>query len=349
LRIFITGGGGYIGTTLVPYLLRNGHDVTVLDRFFFGEDLLSKSIQSQKTSGSGRYLSIRGDTRYFDGKILKGMDAVVDLAALSNDPSGELDPWKTMEINFLGRSRVARLSKEASVKKYLLVSSCSIYGFQEGLLTEKSKTNPLTTYAKANMLAEDDNLRLGDDSFTSSAIRFATVYGLSERMRFDLAINGMVLGAIKNGKIPLMRDGTQWRPFIHVKDASRAILCVLEAESAKVNRELFNMGSDSQNYQIKRLAELVSESVSDPPPEIQWYGDPDNRSYKVSFAKAKGTLGFDAKYTPKDAVIEIKEALTTGKIDGDSLMTRTVEWYKHLLTDPEASKRVLLEASSSVL
>ena len=339
MKIFVTGGGGYIGTTLVPLLLEKGHAVTVLDRFYFGQE----SLRERSKANSKELSMICDDTRYFEGKILEGFDAVVDMAALSNDPAGELDPWKTIEINYLGRSRVARLAREAKVKRYLLISSCSIYGFQDGIITEESKVNPLTAYARANYLAEQDNLPLGDDEFTSTVIRFATVYGLSGRMRFDLAINGMTLGAYKTGKIPLMRDGSQWRPFIHVKDASLAILKVLESESAKVNRQLFNIGSDSQNFQIKNLAEIVAGSLSKKP-VIEWYGDPDRRSYRVSFEKAKKTLGYETKYAPSEAVKEIEDALMEGKVS-DSLKTKTVEWYKHLLKDEQASKEVTLKGS----
>ncbi|MGI0080869.1 MAG: NAD-dependent epimerase/dehydratase family protein [Nitrososphaerales archaeon] len=334
MKVFVTGGGGYIGTTLVPYLLKQGHGVTVLDRFFFGENLLSQF------SDGGNLKLIRDDTRFFDGKLLHGYDAVVDMAALSNDPAGELDSWKTIEINYLGRSRVARLAKEAKVRRYLLISSCSIYGFQDGMLTEDSKTNPLTTYARANMLAERDNLPLGDSDFTSTAIRFATVYGLSHRMRFDLAINGMILGAYKMGKIPVMRDGQQWRPFIHVKDAARAIETMITAEPEKINGQLFNIGSDSQNYQIKNLAEIVSDSLSKKP-VIEWYGTPDNRSYKVSFRKAREVLDYEAKFTPVDAVKEIESALAEGRLTSESKWI-TLDWYKHLLTDEQASKEVAL-------
>ncbi len=262
------------------------------------------------------------------------------MAALSNDPSGELNPWKTFEINYLGRARVARLAKEARVKRYLLISSCSIYGFQEGIMTEESRTIPLTAYAKANLFAERDNLPLGDSEFTSTVIRFATIYGLSARMRFDLAINGMTLGAFKFGKIPIMRDGTQWRPFLHVKDAARAILLVLDRDRTMVNKQVFNIGSDSQNFQIKDLAEIVASSMSKRP-SIDWYGDPDKRSYRVSFDKASTTLNYQTKYKPYEAVKEIESALSSGKTN-DGLVTKTLEWYKHLLTDSEASKEVSL-------
>jgi nucleoside-diphosphate-sugar epimerase len=334
VRIFVTGGGGYIGTTLVPYLIKNGHDVTVLDRFFFGQGMLDGF------SSQGTLKTIRDDVRWFDGKLLEGMDAVVDMAALSNDPAAELDPWKTYEINYLGRSRVARLAKQAGVKRYLLTSSCSIYGFQDGMLTEESKPNPLTAYARANMLAERDNLILGDENFTATAVRFATVYGLSKRMRFDLAVNGMVLGALKTGKIPVMRDGMQWRPFVYVLDAARAVLQILESDPRVVNGQIFNIGSDSQNYMIKELAELVAGSLSKRP-DIEWYGTADKRSYRVSFEKARSKLGYETKTTPDTAAREIESALVSGKVS-DTPETNTVNWYKHLLSDPEASKQVML-------
>ncbi len=335
----MTGGGGYIGTTLVPHLLRNNYEVIVLDRFFFGQELL------EKYSDLGILRLIRDDIRWTGGEIFKGVDAVIDMAALSNDPAGEIDPWKTIEINYLGRSRIARLAKEAGVGRYLLISSCSIYGFQDGMISETSKTNPLTTYARANMLAERDNLGLGDSIFSSTVIRFATVYGLSGRMRFDLAINGMVLGALKTGKIPVMRDGTQWRPFIYVGDAARAIQLVIETEQSKINKEIFNVGSDNQNFMIKDLAELVAGSISSGKrPDIEWYGSPDKRSYRVSFEKARRVLGYESITTPDLATRELEKAITSGDMT-DSMKTRTLDWYRHLLTDSEASKQVSLRAN----
>jgi nucleoside-diphosphate-sugar epimerase len=337
MKILVSGGGGYIGNTLVPHLLAEGHAVTVLDRFFFGKGRLADAAPSD------RLALVRDDIRWFDGKLLKGFDAVVDMAALSNDPSGELDPWKTIEINYLGRSRVARLAREAGVGRYLLISSCSIYGFQPGLLTEESAPNPLTTYARANLMAERDNLPLAGKDFASSVIRFATVYGLSGRMRFDLAVNGMVLGAFKGGKIPVMKDGTQWRPFVHVKDAAAGIVAVLSAEISLVSGQIFNVGSDQQNFQIRDLAEVVASSLSRRP-TIEWYGTPDTRSYRVSFEKARRALGYATSWTPADAAKEIESALISGEVD-DSIKTKTVEWYKHLLSDPKAGVEVSLRGS----
>lgn len=336
MKIFVTGGGGYIGTTLVPYLAKEGHEVTVLDRFYFGTQPLEEACKKEGVEVS----LIRGDIRHFSGKLLEGQDAVVDMAAISNDPAGELDPWKTFEINYLGRSRVARLAKEAGVKRYLLVSSCSIYGFRDGILSEESPINPLSSYAKANHLAEVDNLTLGDEKFTSTAVRLSTAFGLSARMRFDLSVNIMTANAHKTGILGLMRDGTQWRPYLHIKDIARALLMVLEAPKDVVQGQLFNVGNDKQNYQVKDIAEIVASSMQKRP-SIEWYGDPDKRSYQVSFAKIKNVLGFEAQHTLADAVKEIEQALIQGTTT-DDIGTKTVEWYKHLMTDAGAAQAVAL-------
>ena len=307
MNVLVTGGGGYIGSVLIPMLLEGGYKVKCLDRFFFGEETLAD------VAGDPNLEIIKDDIRWFDPKILQDVDAVMDLAALSNDPSGELDPSKTIEINYKGRVRVANLAKKYGVSKYILASSCSVYGFQDEIVNEKSQTNPLTTYAKANLSAENEVLPLADDSFCVTVLRQATVYGLSPRMRFDLAINGMVLGFYKNRKIPIMRDGTQWRPFVHVKDTSRAFIMVLDSDPSTVNKEIFNVGSNDQNLQILPLAKLIAEAI-DLPFEFEWYGSPDKRSYRVDFTKIERVLGFKLKYTPRKGAREVYDALVEGKI-----------------------------------
>lgn len=322
VKVLVTGGAGYIGSILSRALLERGHDVTCLDRLFFGIDSI-KEIASRITL-------VKGDVRWFEPNVLRDVDAVLDLASLSNDPSGELDPEKTLQINYKGRARVAALAKKQRVKKYVLASTCSVYGFQEGTLTEESGVNPLTTYARANVLAEKEVLALADESFSVTALRQATVYGFSPRMRFDLAVNGMVLGFFRNGKIPIMRDGEQWRPFVHVKDTSEAFIRVLESDSELVNSQVFNVGSDEQNVQVFNLAKLVAESV-DLPFNYEWYGSPDKRSYRVSFEKIRRTLGYKPVYTPKEGSKEVFEALKNGSLNPDDPRTITVKWYHHLL------------------
>jgi len=323
MQVLVTGGAGYIGSVLIPMLLDKGYKVKCLDRFFFGKETLNDVMSNPNLE------LIKDDIRWFNPKILKGVDVVADLASLSNDPSGELDPAKTFDINYLGRVRVAKLSKEYGVKRYILASSCSVYGFQDAILDEESPTNPITTYAKSNLMAEKDVLQLSDSSFIVTVLRQATVYGLSPRMRFDLAINGMVLGLFKDKKIPVMRNGEQWRPFIHIKDTSKAFLMVMESSEDKVSGETFNTGSNDQNYQILPLAQMIGEALPIPL-KIEWYGSPDKRSYRVSFDKINKVLGFKPDYTPKEGSLDVYEALESGKVI-DSVKTKTVEWYKHLL------------------
>jgi nucleoside-diphosphate-sugar epimerase len=333
-KVLITGGAGYIGSVMTELFLEKGYDVTVLDRFFFGSTL------SHLENNPSLHL-IKDDVRTFDPALLSGIDAVIDLAALSNDPAGELDPEKTLGINFHGRARVAKIAKEQGVKRYILASSCSIYGFQEGILDETSPVNPLTTYAEANYMAENAVLPLADDDFIVTVLRQATVYGPSKRMRFDLAINGMTLGMFKNGRIPILREGDQWRPMVHVRDTSRAFMTVLEANSEVVNGELFNVGSDDQNFQIMPLARRVAEAT-DRPFEYDWYGEPDHRSYQVSFQKIKSTLGYTTELTPEDAAYDIFTALERGDlVDGPT--TKTVDWYRQLMHWHETLKDMVLD------
>ena len=331
MKVLVTGGAGYIGSVLVHMLVEKGHKVTVLDRLFFGTDSLKDILD--------KIVLLRADIRWFKPEILDGVDAVLDLASLSNDPSGELDPEKTLEINYEGRLRVAHLAKEHNVARYVLASTCSVYGFQENILTEESNVNPLTTYSKANVLAEQNILPLASKRFAVTALRQATVYGYSKRMRFDLAINGMALGFFKNGKIPIMRDGKQWRPFIHVKDTSRAFITMLEADHELVNGQVFNVSSDDQNVQIFDLAKLVAESIN-LPFNYEWYGSTDKRSYRVSFEKISRVLKFRTEHTLKEGAKEVYEALKKGEVNPDDPKTITVKWYAHLLEMQEFLKNV---------
>ncbi len=319
-RILVTGAGGYIGTALVPLLLDAGYSVRALDRFFFGRHLLPEHDRIDVVVEDNRKLAL---------EHFRGVDAVIDLAAISNDPSGELFQEATFEINRDSRVRAAHLAREAGVRRYVLPSSCSIYGFQEkGVIAdETSPTNPLTTYARANEMAERGVLPLADERFCVVVLRQATVYGLSPRMRFDLAINGMTFGAWKTGRLPLMRDGTQWRPMVHVRDTARAQMFMLEADPAKVNGEIFNVGSAGNVYRIGPLGELVAGCVPRDV-EIEWYGDPDVRSYRVAFDKIEA-LGYRTEKTAEDGVAEICKALEAGTLD-KTLRTITLDWYREL-------------------
>lgn len=319
----VTGAGGYIGTQLVRDLVKAGHDVTAVDRFFFGKESLSEFIGNKQVTIKQK------DIRDLDKNDFKGHDAVCDLACLSNDPAGEIDPQLTYQINRDGRIHVAKTAKEAGVSKYIISSSCSVYGKgEEPLLVETSKTNPISIYAKSTLEAEQENLSIADDNFSVTSLRNATVFGLSTRMRFDLVVNLMTLSAFQKGRIIVMGGGLQWRPLVHLSDVSQAFQLVIDANEKLINKEIFNVGLD--NYQIKNLAYLVREQL---PIDIEIDlapDDADKRDYNVDFSKVKNVLGFEAMKTIIDGINEIYVALKSGNVD-TSIKTVTVSWYRNIL------------------
>jgi nucleoside-diphosphate-sugar epimerase len=319
MKVLVTGGTGYIGRALLPELKRN-HDVTVMDRGFLDYTDLGDDYQGVKV--------IREDIRTCDADLFKGYDGIIDLAALSNDPSGDLNKIATWDINYVGRVRVARLAKKHGAKRYIVASSCSVYGFREGFSDESTPVNPLTTYAEGNVAVERDNLFLNDKDFRSTALRFATVFGYSKRFRLDLVINAMTFYGYKNHIIKMMRDGNQFRPFIHVKDVARAFITALESENDEIGGKFINMGSEKLNVQIKDIAALVKESLGEDT-KIELYGDPDNRSYKVKFERARKLLSFETKYTINDGIREIIEQCKNGLEDLPQM--HTVDYYKRLI------------------
>ncbi len=333
MKILITGGAGYVGSVVIPKLIEDGHYVKCLDRFFFGDEFLSQSQFINKLE------LIRDDIRWFKPDILEDIDVVLDLAAISNDPAGDLNPEKTYEINHKGRARVAKLSKENGVKRYVLASSASIYGQQSNIANENSEVKPLTVYSKANRNAEMDNLSLNDENFTVTALRFSSVYGNSARMRFDTAVNCMVLDLFKNKKISV-RGKLNKRPFIHIKDVVRAYQSIIDAPKEKICGQIFNIGSEEQNFEMGTLAqEIVKASSIDC--DIELNDTNDHRSYFASFQKIRESIGYSTKYTVSEGVKEMYDALTSGKLT-DDIKTRTVEWYKKLLSDQILAKQYLL-------
>jgi len=301
-------------------LIDEGYDVTVFDRFFFGRQSLEEI--------SDRVRLVKGDIRWADSSILRGVDAVIDMAALSNDPVGELNPELTLDINYRARVRMAKLARKSGVRRYLLASSASVYGLKKRVCTETTRVHPLTTYAKANALWEAEALPLASRKFCVTALRQSSAYGISKRMRFDIAFNNMVLSMFKGERLPIMRDGSQVRPIIHLKDTARAFMTVLEADPELVNGQVFNAGSNDQNFQIFELARMAAKSVG-VPFRYEWYGSPDFRSYTVSFDKIRTTLGFRPKFSPADGAREVFKGLTKGTIVPDD-KTVTIRWYKRL-------------------
>ena len=324
-NILVTGAGGYIGTSLVDQLLEDGNKVTGVDRYFFGTELLGE------TKNNSNFKLLKKDIRDLVEEDLAEIDVVCDLAALSNDPCGDLDEDLTYSINHRGRANVAYLSKKAGVRQYILASSCSVYGSgASNKLTEESETNPLSIYAKANVLVENDVCDLADQKFTVTVLRQATAFGLSKRMRFDLAINIMTLNAVQKGKIFVIGGGTQWRPFVHVNDTARAFMHLMGQEPSIINGQKFNVGNSDHNFNILSLAYVVRENIPFPIEVEVVPDDEDKRSYHVSFEKIKNVLGFEPKLTPGDGVKEIYEALKQGSVDTGE-RTVTVGWYKHII------------------
>jgi len=324
--VLVVGGAGYIGSVVTEMLLDQGHQVRVLDRMFFGRELMSPL---EKRAG----LSIvKDDTRYACASAFDGVDIVMDLAGISNDPASDLPPRITEEINLSGAVHMAQLAKEAGAQRYLYSSSCSIYGHSNGngeRLTECSPKAPVSLYARTKIAAEEELRKLNDDDFAVVFLRNATVYGLSYRMRFDLVINLMTLYAYKKRRLYVLGGGEQWRPLVHVRDVARAFLLMMEAPADKIAGQAFNVGSNDQNYQIYRIAQMVRDVVPHTDLEVV-PDDPDKRSYNVSFDKIENVLGFRVEKTPYEGIVEVKQALEQGRVD-DSIRTKTVHYYRYLL------------------
>lgn len=278
-KVLVTGDRGYIGSALVPLLIKNKFDVVGFDYDFFKAE-----ISSDKAS----YTKVTKDIRNIDKKDLNGIDAVIHLCALSNDPMGELNPNLTNEINFEATIKTAKLAKESGVRRFLFSSSCSIYGIAEnGIVDENSKVNPLTAYAKSKIDAERELLELANSSFCVGLLRNSTVYGLAPKFRNDLVVNNFVTTALAYGQIRVMSDGTPWRPLIDVRDLSRIFMEFLLVEPDRINGKIINIGFDENNFQVKDIISLIQKYVSNC--KVIYTGEhgKDTRSYKVSFKKFK--------------------------------------------------------------
>lgn len=322
--VFIAGAGGYIGTTMVEFFLRKKWKVIALDRFFFGDTL--EHLRSQK-----RLAIVKDDVRTFHKLLLRKVDIVINLAAISNDPASELNPEITRSINYLGAVRLAKLAKEMKVRRYILSSSCSVYGAGSGIVDETSKTHPLSEYARTKLLAERDILKLADTTFTVTILRLATIFGPSiQRMRFDLVINLMTLHAWKYNRIRIMDGGKQWRPIIHVLDAIQMFyLVATEKNTKKIQKQIINIGANTLNFQVFQIANIFLKKFSKLKIE-EIPDDPDQRSYRVNFNKVVSLFRFKPTHSISSAIDEITNHLKHGTIQ-DTIKTSTMQYYQYLM------------------
>ena len=327
-KVLVTGGAGYVGAVLVPKLLSEGFQVTVLDSMFFTD----RGLNPVRSNPNLKILV--GDIR--DTSSVKGaltdVDAVIHLASISNDPSGDLNPALTVKVNFDATVVLAKLAKEASVKRFINVSTSSVYGIkEESNVTEDLSLEPLTIYSKTKADAEPIVTGLRSPEFTVVTIRPATVCGYSPRMRLDLSVNILTMHAITRGIITVF-GGKQKRPNIHIDDITDYYVDLLKLPSDKVNGGIYNAGYE--NYTIMEIAEMVRDIIGSEV-KIEVAQTNDNRSYHVSSEKIKHELGLYPKKTLRDAVLDIKSASDKGKIDWNDINFYNVKKMKQLIEKGE--------------
>ena len=312
-KIIVTGHSGFIGSLMVPLLIQKGYEVVGIDTNFFGKDC------EFYTPVKG-FTEIIKDTRDIEETDLEGAYAICHLAALSNDPMGDLDEQLTFDINHLASVKLAKLAKKVGVEKYIYSSSCSLYGIADGDtdLTEDAEFNPVTAYAKSKVYSERDILPLANEDFSVTFMRNSTAYGISPKLRIDLVVNNLVGWAVTTGQIKIMSDGSPWRPLVHAEDISRAFIAVIEAPKENVNKQCYNVGQTEENFQIRDIAKMVGEVVPNCKVIITGEHGSDSRSYRVNFDKIANELpNFKPKWTLKKGIEEVYEAYKKYGMDDD--------------------------------
>jgi nucleoside-diphosphate-sugar epimerase len=317
MQVAVTGHNGYIGSVMVPFLQKAGHQIVGLDTYLYEECTFGHDVPDVP--------SIRMDLRDVDATMLHGFDAVIHLAALCNDPLGNMNPGTTYDINHHASVKLAEAAKAAGVPRYLFASSCSLYGKAPGdeMLTEEADFNPITPYGESKILAERDIRPLADDSFSPVYFRNATAYGVSPRLRCDIVVNNLVGFALTQGDVMIQSDGTPWRPLVHVEDISRAFLAGLEAPRDAMHNQAFNVGRNADNVRVSEIAEMVKDVVPGCSVRYAEGGGPDPRSYRVDCSKIlKHLPEFKPQWTVRKGVEELYEAYKAAGLTAKDFQNR---------------------------
>ena len=327
MRILLTGSEGYLGCLLAPDLVRDGHDVTGVDTGFYTNGWLYRGVDRTVAT-------LHRDVRQLTVEDLRGMDAVVHMAELSNDPLGDLLGEITYDVNHEGSVRLADLAKQAGVSRFVYMSSCSVYGVASGTVDEQSATNPQTAYGVCKTLVERDVGAMADDTFSPTFMRNATAFGASPRMRFDIVLNNLSGLAWTTGQIAMTSDGSPWRPLVHALDIGKAIRCALRAPRDVVHGQVFNVGSNDQNYQVRDIAERVAAAFPGCATSFGAAGA-DNRSYRVDFAKITDQLpGFSCDWDADRGAKQLHEVFARIDLDAATFTGRghnRLQQLTHLL------------------